>query len=210
VEIITEPLKEESMPLKKVLLYDAANDPLQVTGIHIELHDPIGHASITSQLSSDLNPLPGGLPSDEFGALLNFPSGKRPVDIVITDAKYKYPGNALRYLNGDLSDDVYMDLLALPSGPGGGAPPSGSTPPELNAWIEGSPNWNREEKAAVRGLIFNYAMIVGAATEDGHVSNHLIEVASNWEQAAKRIGVATSALKAAVKAQAYRTTSASS
>jgi hypothetical protein len=198
------------MALKKVLLYDAVNDPLQVTGIQIELHDPIGHASITSKLSSDLKALPSGLPSDEFGALLNFPSGRRPVDIVITDARYKYPGNALRYLNGDLSDDVFMDLLALPSGPGGGAPPSGSTPPQLNAWIEGSPNWNSEEKAAVRGLIFNYAMIIGAATVEGQVSDHLIEVASNWEEAADKVGIAKSALKAVAQTQAYRTSSASS
>ena len=197
------------MPLKKVLLYDTVNDPLQVTGIRVELHDPIGHSMITHGISVDLNPLPSGLPSNEFGVLLNFPSGRRPVDILIVDPTYQYPGNSLQYLNGDLSDEIYMDLLHLPSGPGGGSSPSGSTPPALNQWIDNNPDWSWEEKEAVRGLIFNYARVVGPSSAAGQLRQDLTEVAQNWKEAAARIGVPQSALAAVVEKQVTRASTAS-
>jgi hypothetical protein len=96
-----------------------------------------------------------------LGVELNFPSGKTPLDILVIDPTYTYPGNTLRYLNGNLSDEVYMDLFQLPSGPGGGSPPSAATPPEINVWINQSPRWDSKEKEGVRGLVFNYAAVVG-------------------------------------------------
>ena len=177
------------MPLKKVYLYDAANDPLQVKGIRVELHDASKRKLIDHDISDDLNPIPGGLPSDTWGVVLNFPSGKNPLDILIIDPTYLYPGNTLRYLNGDLSDEVYMDLFQLPAGPGGGNPPNVATPPEINAWIERSPDWEDREKTAVRGLIFNYAALIGPVGADLRRYPDLANVAQNWDAAARKVGI---------------------
>lgn len=198
------------MPLKKVLLYDVANSPLQVNGIRVELHDASAHKMLKHGISADLNPLPGGLPSKEWGVLLNFPSGTRPVDILILDPNYQYPGNSLRYLNGDLSDEVYMDLLQLPSGPGGGGPPQASTPPSLNVWIDEQHKWSPKEKEAVRNLIFNYALIVGPSMVAGRVPQHLHEIAQNWTTAAQKVGVPEAALNVVAQRQVTRSYSASS
>jgi hypothetical protein len=192
------------MPLKKVFLYDSVNDPLQVKGIRIELHDAAKKKLIAQDISKDFNPQPSGLPSNSWGVLLNFPSGKTPVDILVLDPNYRYPGNSLRYLNGDLSDEVYMDLLQLPSGPGGGEnPPSSATPPAINTWINASPGWTTEQKEAVRCLIFNYAQIIGSIEGDARRHPTLADIAENWEDAAKKIGVSQSFLSVRVEKQAF-------
>lgn len=176
------------MPLKRVFLYDDVNDPLQVRGILLELHDQ--RKMIDNNLSHDLNPGAGGAPSDTWGGILNFPSGKLPVHILVRDDTYRYSGNAVEFLNGDLSDDVYIDLLQLPSGPGGGdGPPESGTPPDINAWIERSPDWSDHEKAAVRRFLFNYAQIIGPLVGDLSLHPDLAKVADNWDEAAVRIGI---------------------
>src|ERR1044072_9800136 len=101
------------MPDKKICLYDSSNTPLQVVGIRVELYDASSKAYIAGADSDDLNM--AAHPSDTWGVVLNFPSGSTPVDIYISDPKYTYPGNMMRYLNGDLADDVLMDLLQLPT-----------------------------------------------------------------------------------------------
>ena len=177
------------MPLKKIYLYDLVNDPLRVKGIRVELYDAIKRRLIDHDISRDLNPTVNNLPSDTWGVELNFPSGRNPLDILISDTTYTYPGNSLRYLNGHLNDDVYMDLFQLPSGPGGGDLPSIATPPEINAWIERSPYWDYNEKDAVRGLVFNYAAIIGPASTALAQNPDLTHVAKNWEEAARHVGI---------------------
>jgi hypothetical protein len=194
------------MLLKKVFLYDAVNDPLQVPGIRIELYDSMKNSLIDHDISRDLKPQPSGYPSDFWGVELNYPSGRTPVDILVLDPSYTYPGNSLRYLNGDLSDEVYMDLLQLPSGPGGGKLPISATLPAINKYINESPNWSTEGKEAVRGLIFNYAHIIGSVGGDARKRSALGGIAKNWELAAQRIGVPQSVLSASVGSAAQQAT----
>jgi hypothetical protein len=176
------------MQLKKVYLYDLANDPLRVKGIRIELHDAMKRKLIDHDISRDLNPS-GNVASDTWGVELNFPSGKSPLDILVIDPTYIYPGNTLRYLNGDLSDEIYMDLFQLPSGPGGADPPKEANPPAINTWIAESPQWNDFAKEAVRGLIFNYAAIIGPVSDRLTEYEDLTRVATNWEAAARHVGI---------------------
>lgn len=177
------------MPLKKrIYLYDVVNDPLQVKGIRVELYDAVRKKLIDHDISHDLNPQPNNRLSDSWGVELSFPSGKTPLDILVIDPTYRYPGNALRYLNGELNDEVYMDLFQLPSGPGGGEPPSNATPPSVNDWINDSPNWDRQQKEAVRSLVFNYAAVLGSAANHAHY-RELAGVAKNWEAAARQVGI---------------------
>src|SRR5258708_38818733 len=100
------------MPDKTIYLYDSSNSPLQVQGIRVELYDALTKTYIDGKDSDDLNAAVS--PSDTWGVVLNFPSGTTPLDIYITDPTYTYPGNTMRFLNGDLTDQVYMDLLAVP------------------------------------------------------------------------------------------------
>ncbi len=103
-----------------------------------------------------------------------------------------------------------MDLLQLPSGPGGGGTPQASTPPSLNVWVDEQYNWNPNQKEAVRNLIFNYALIVGPSMVTGQVPQHLHEVAQNWMTAARKIGVPEEALRNVAQRQVARSYSASS
>jgi hypothetical protein len=174
------------MPDKKICLYDSSNTPLQVAGIRVELYDASTKAYIDGDDSDDLNM--AAHPSDTWGVVLKFPSGATPVDIYISDPTYKYPGNTMRYLNGDLRDDVLMDLMQLPAGPGGQQPPpSPATVPQINAWVDGGNDWTHEEREAVRNLIFNFGRALAPGAEDSP-STHFDELKGNWETAMKRVG----------------------
>jgi len=183
------------MPKKKVCLYDSTNLPLTVKGIRVELYDASTKAFIDGDNSKDLSP--GATPAT-WGVTLTFPSGTTPVDIYVSDPKYTYPGNTMRHLNGDLGDDVFMDLMALPSGPVG-QPPAPSSPSsgevrEINQWVEIHGGWEEEERQAVRNLIFNYAQILPFEFI-ANTSGEFRAVLSNWETALKRLGFQTESLK---------------
>ena len=174
------------MPDKKILLYDSSNSPLQVAGIRVELYDAITKAYLDGDDSKDLNPKKA--PSDTWGVVLKFPSGATPVEIFINDLTYEYPGNTMRFLNGDLADEVLMDLMHLPSGPGGQPPPSQpATPPAINKWVDSGFNWTDEEREAVRNLIFNFALALAPEAQDSG-STEFQDLKSNWQQALKKVG----------------------
>ncbi|MBZ5511298.1 MAG: hypothetical protein LAN70_09005 [Acidobacteriia bacterium] len=183
------------MPDKKVYLYDSSNASLQVRGIRVELYDAMTKTYIDGADSDDLNP--GHVPSNTWGVVLNFPSGTTPVDIYISDADYKYPGNTLRFLNGDLRDEVYMDLLQVPTGPGGQPPIAApGSVPQINSWVSAAAEWSVQEKESVRNLIFNYALIVVPERDRLAQVEQFGALARNWETALKRIGFSTEALSA--------------
>jgi hypothetical protein len=177
------------MPDKTILLYDAKNAPLKVRGIQVELFDAISGTLLQAQTSDNLDPT-SGPSSVEWGVILTFSTGTRPLDILITDPKYRYPGNTVRYLNGDLQDRVFIDLLALPAAvPTQTAPPRSSKPQDLVAWVDGHAQWNEEQRDAVLNLAFNYMRVVVAGKEKMSQSKELGEVARNWEEALERLGI---------------------
>ena len=118
-----------------------------------------------------------------------------PVDILITDAKYEYPGGTVRYLNGDRSGRVDLDLKRLPANKGAQVTkPSSAAPGAIRSWVDSSPKWSDKEKEAVKELIFNFARII-VANEDDPVAQHaLSRVASNWREAIDRLGFPPSLL----------------
>ena len=169
------------MPDKKIYLYDSSNAALLVKGIRVELYDAVTKSYLDGADSDDLNP---GASPPTWGVVLNFPSGANPVDVLVSDPTYQYPGNTLRYLNGDLADEVFMDLLHLPGGPGGQPVPRAPlTIPQINRWVDASSHWDTAEREAVRGLIFNYAHII-APEQFGELAG----VAGNWGAALLRVG----------------------
>src|SRR6185437_7094492 len=125
---------------KDVCLYDINNRPLTISGIEIYLCDANSGKIHDRQLSHDLNPGSAGAPSDTWGVQLTFPAGNTPVDIFTADPTYIYPGNTVRYLNGELYDRIDLDLLALPPSPGGQSnPPASPMPSDLAKWVATAP-----------------------------------------------------------------------
>lgn len=175
--------------LKIIFLYDAASDPLQVSGIRVELYDASTATLLDAANSADLNPGPAGRPSAEWGVQLNFPVSPSPLDIYITDPLYRYPGNTVRFLNGRVQDRIYIDLLQLPSATSGQvAPPASSAPEDLTDWVEQSRDWSDSEKDAVRNLLFNYISVIVARPESRGTSGDFDEMATNWEKALEQLG----------------------
>jgi hypothetical protein len=174
------------MPDKKICLYDSTNQPLTIKGINVELYDASTKTKVDGDLSDDLNP--GAKPA-VWGVVLKFPSGNTPLDLYISDPKYTYPGNTIVNLNGDLADDVLIDLLALPPGPGGqrSSPPPSLTLTDLNTWLASRSEWSPEQREAVRNLIFNYARLVSIEPE--RETEAFTALRSNWEAALKKVGV---------------------
>jgi hypothetical protein len=174
------------MPDKKICLYDSTNQPLTIKGINVELYDASTKNMVAGDLSDDLHP---GATPPVWGVVLNFPSGNTPLDLYISDPKYTYPGNMIVNLNGDLPDDVFIDLLALPPGPGGpnSAPPPSLSLKDLNTWIADQREWSSQEQNAVRNLILNFARLVSIEPE--RYTAAFAELRSNWEAALKRVGV---------------------
>src|SRR5205823_4682411 len=112
-------------------------------------------------------------------------------DIYVTDPTYRYPGNTVRYLNGETEDRLDIDLLKQPTTPSGqSSPPPTMTPAGLSLWVERAPNWTAEEKRAVRNLIFNYMnVIVARVAEYQGLPSNLRDVAANWEEALRHVGI---------------------
>lgn len=178
------------MPDKEVHLFDASNKPLKVQGIRLELFDAITCALLDAQTSANLTPASGAA-SLAWGAKLSFTAAANPLDIYVTDPTYRYPGNTVRYLNGETEDRLDIDLLTLPATPSGHSSPSPTaTSAELSRWAERAPNWTAEEKRAVRNLIFNYmTVIVARLAEHPSLPTNLRDVAANWEEALRRVGI---------------------
>lgn len=179
-----------------VYLYDTSNAPLKRKGIQLDLHNATTNLLLASDLSRDLNPpTRSGSSSNEWGGEFTYASVSDPVDILVTDAKYEYPGNTMRYVNGDRGGRVDMDLRKLPTKKGGQpSPPASATPSSIRRWVDSSPRWTAEEKEAVKGLIFNYAAVIVARWDDPNSRDHLASVESNWREAIDRLGFPPSLL----------------
>jgi hypothetical protein len=171
---------------KKICLYDDTNQPLTIKGINVELYYASTKTQVAGALSDDLHP---GVTPPVWGVVLKFPPGNKPLDLYISDPKYTYPGNMIVNLNGDLADDVYIDLLALPPGPGGpnSTPPPSLSLTDLNTWIANQREWSSQGQDAVRNLIFNFARLVSIEPE--RYTAPFAELRSNWETALKKVGV---------------------
>jgi hypothetical protein len=178
------------MPNKTILLYDATNKPLRVPGIRVELFDARTFAYIDGDDSRNLDPSTPDRSSSTWGVELQFPVGTNPLDIMIKDPLYRYPGNTVRYLNGELQDLVYLDLVALPKHAGGQrtALKSGDAS-EVIGWIERGLQWNDADKEAVYNLVFNYIRLVAARPEAVAISQEFQDAARNWESALQRIDI---------------------
>lgn len=179
-----------------VYLYDTSNSPLKRKGIQLDLHNATTNLLLVSDVSKDLNPPSrGGGSSNEWGGKLNYASVSDPVDILVTDAKYEYPGNAMRYVNGDRGGRVDMDLRKLPTKKGGqSSPPASATPASIRQWVDSAPRWLPEEKEAVKRLIFNFLAVVVAQWDDHDARDRLAKVESNWREAIDHIGFPSSLL----------------
>src|SRR5262245_57709735 len=120
------------MPKKTILLYDTANKPLRVKGIDILLMDAVSGGTLDRGFSQNLDLAKPDHLSDEWGVNLDFPSGTTPLDLLIRDQEYRYPGNSILSLNGELQDRVFIDLHTLPEHVGGQyAPLSSSDLPDV-------------------------------------------------------------------------------
>jgi hypothetical protein len=163
---------------------------LKVAGIRLELFDAVTCALLDTKQSVNLNPTKPKT-STEWGARLTFTASSNPLDVYITDPKYRYPGNTVRYLNGQTGDRLDIDLLSLPATTGGQkTPPVTATPTALAGWVERAPLWTQEEKRAVRNLIFNYMnVIVSRLGEYNSLPTGLHDVADNWAKALERVGI---------------------
>jgi hypothetical protein len=172
-----------------VYLYDLGNAPLQHSGIQIDLHNAVTNKFLAKDVSRDLNP--GSVPaSNEWGGELTYSSVGDPVDIIFTDAKYEYPGNTLRYLNGETGGRIDVDLQKVPTGKGGQAsPPRSSSPPELSRWVDDGKDWTRRQKQAVKSLVLNYIAMIVVHDDDPSRLQSLAHVARNWGEALDRLGI---------------------
>lgn len=185
------------MARKDVYLYDDSNNVLRVKGIQVELYDRRTGTLLDKQFSDDLNPPGGGLSSNEWGVQLTFSLPQNdPVDIIFTDKKYRYPGNAVRHLYAGASDRVNIDLLVIPSGSGGQQSPLPSTAGELVRWVEAAPQWSEPEKNAVKNLVFNYVSIFVPREHSLNNLPDLQKAARNWEEALQRLNINPDMLKA--------------
>jgi len=179
------------MPDKTILLYDSNNKPLRVAGIRVELFAATKtFAYIDGGDSGNLDPSTPDSSSDTWGVVLQFPPGTHPLDIMIKDPEYRYPGNTVRYLNGRLQDHVYLDLLGLPMYVGGQAMAlqSGDAS-EVIGWIESGLAWNAADKEAVYNLVFNYIRLIAARPVAVALSPQLQDTARNWEHALWQIDI---------------------
>jgi hypothetical protein len=185
------------MAQKAVYLYDDTNNVLKVTGIQVELYSTKLGTLLDKKLSADLNPpaRPGGS-SNEWGVKLifNLPQHE-PADIIITDASYKYPGNAVRHLYVGGTDRINVDLLSIPAGPGGQQQSAPSRTGDLARWVEAAPLWDEMEKEAVKNLIFNYVAIFVPRWDFLSNLPSLKKAATNWESALKRLEVSPETLR---------------
>jgi hypothetical protein len=178
------------MPNKTILLYDSTNKPLRVAGIRVELFDATTGTYIAGDDSANLDPSKPDPSSDLWGVDLTFAAGTNPLDIMIKDPLYRYPGNTVRYLNGELQDLVYLDLVSLPMHAGGQvlALRSGDAS-QVVGWIEQGGDWNETDKEAVYNLVFNYIRLVAARPLAVALSPELKNTATNWETALHRVGI---------------------
>lgn len=177
------------MPRKDVYLFDNTNNPLQVQGIQVELFDAVTGQKLDSDLSKDLNPSPSGWPSNEWGVQLTFTAGTNPLDILITDPRFNYPGNTVRNLYGKQDDRIDIDLLKLPRTPGGQGSLTSTTAISLVEWIKRGERWSPEDKRAVLNLIGNYISAIVPHLDRLPTLSGLQAVAHNWEQALSGIGI---------------------
>jgi hypothetical protein len=193
------------MPTKDIYLFDSSNAPLHVKGIRVELFDAPTGTLLDAQLSDDLNP--GSKPSNEWGVELTFTACANPLDVYFSDPKYKYPGNTVLSLNGKIQGRVDVDLLCLPTGPGGqsGPPPSGA-PVDVEDWIENG-NWSDEEKRAVRTLASNFARLIVPKMSLLGSLPALNSVAVNWSGALQKVGLEANVLLARANVQRFNTMS---
>ncbi|MFC0514496.1 hypothetical protein ACFFGT_09800 [Mucilaginibacter angelicae] len=174
------------MAVKKIYLYNHLNSPLAVPGITLELFDANTGALLDKQFSAR-RPVIG-----DWGADLTFSSVGSPVDIMITDASYRYPGNCVFSLNGTTTEELNLDLLAVPSTPMGNPPPANSTPLTAINAVKSS-TWGKLEKKAVINLINNYTQlatnILPERYQDG-LPPELQEVLDSWKKALDKLGIA--------------------
>ncbi|MFA5897549.1 MAG: hypothetical protein WC829_00410 [Hyphomicrobium sp.] len=178
------------MPTKMILLYDASNKPLRVAGIRVELFDAAAGTYVAGDDSQNLDPAKPDPQSNLWGVDLSFTVSTNPLDIMIKDPLYRYPGNTVRYLNGELQDLVYLDLVSLPTRAGGQASAlqSGDAA-EVIGWIEQGHHWEDSDKEAVFNLVFNYIRLVAARPLVVAGSAELQDTATNWETALRRVGI---------------------
>jgi len=177
------------VPDKDVRLFDDANQPLPVAGIRLELFDAVTFVLLDAKNSVNLNP-GAGPASGDWGAVLSFSPTGHPLDIYVSDPNYRYPGNTVRYLNGDTTDRLDIDLVCLPAFANASGFPASTTPLGITRWVQVSPNWTSQEKLAVLNLLFNYLAVIVLRREQFQVlPSGLRELASNWEGALRKLGL---------------------
>lgn len=176
------------MPTKDLYLFDSSNNPLRVQGIVLKLFDAHNGTLLDSKLSDNYNPR--NPHSNEWGAVLSFTACGNPVEVYVTDPNFRYPGNTIHYLNGQVSDRIDIDLEAVPTGHGGqlGLPQT-AAPRAIRNWIQSAPNWTDKEKLAVWTLVSNYCRVIMPRADRLSSLTDLAEVAKNWEEALDRIGI---------------------
>jgi len=177
------------MPEKELIIYDTSNNPLKVVGIRFELFDSMNCTLLHSDNSENLDPA-GNPYSRKWGVKLPFNPVTNPVDVYVTDPKYRYPGNTIRHLNGEHTDTIRVDLMQLPLNPGGQSSQLDSlTVKEIIDWVKDGKNWEPIEQAAVINLITNYLGIFFPRDDMRAKSKDFAAVAENWEKAIMNLGI---------------------
>jgi hypothetical protein len=178
-----------AMEEKEIRIFDTSNAVLKVTGIRFELFNAATGALIAIDNSRDLNP-----GSNEWGVKLPFAAGSDPLEVYTTDPTYSYPGNAIVSLEGNQTDRIDIDLHKIPAGRGGQATPlTSSSPLVVSGWIRRAPEWSKDEKLAVVNLVLNYMRLV--AEIDQLPESKMYNVAKNWEEALRRLGISPDTLR---------------
>lgn len=177
------------MLTKEVYLFDTTNSPLRVSGIRVELFDCSTGTLLDTQNSANLA-TSGATLSNDWGVLLRFQSVGNPVDIYFCDPMHRYPGNVVRSLNGQVSDRLDVDLLSVPTRPGGQmSPPSTATPASITEWVKSGYRWSAEDKRGVLNLCFNYSSVIVPRFDELFSLEGLHGVAEDWGEALRHLGI---------------------
>jgi len=183
------------MAEKEIHIFNTSNAVLQVIGIRFELFDVVTGALLCTDNSHDLNPGPGGTPSNDWGVRLKFSPSNHPLEVYTTDPNYRYPGNTIQSLEGKQTDRIDIDLHKVPGGPGGQESRlTSATPVAVSKWVHEAPKWNEDEKRAVLNLVFNYMRAISPQLAKLPKSA-LMGVAENWEKAMSQLGIQPDDLK---------------
>ena len=177
-----------------VYMFDDLGKPLQVKGIGFDLFNTKNGKWIDGRLSDDFTQPPPTPSTNEWGVTLSYSPISDPLEVLVSDKKYDYPGNAIRSFNGQVSGRLDIDLIKIPPGSGGQGYQPDPSAAALAAWVRTSNVWTPSEKMGAWNLITNYiALILPWLPLDPEPER--VRVGANWREALQLIDLAPEILE---------------